>query len=97
MSDDDYTDRHGAVWHTLTVDELKDGPILAQVEESIESWLPNYVSDSGRVSSYDDLLDQAVEGLHLDDGRKADLGNEYDSPLFRRLKAIARRIVRETQ
>jgi hypothetical protein len=92
----DYTDRHGAVWHTLTVDELKDGPIFDQVEASIESWLPNYVSDTGRVSSYDDLIEKAVDGLHLDDGRKADLGPDYDSPLFRRLKAIARRIVKET-
>ena len=97
MNNADYTDKHGHVWHPLTIDELKDGPIVDQVEASIESWLPNYVSDTGRVSSYDDLLDKAVDGLPLDDGRKADLGPEYDSPVFRRLKAIARRLVRETQ
>jgi len=92
----DYTDKHGKVWHTLTVEELAEGSIFEQVESSIEAWLPNYVSDSGRVSSYDDLIEKAVDGLHLDDGRLADLGSEYDSPLFRRLKAIARRLVKET-
>lgn len=83
-------------WHALSKADLAgDSSVRKDVEEAIESWLPNYTTESGRITSYEDLLDR-VDGMTLRNGERLDIGGSVDSPAYRALKALARQIASES-
>lgn len=82
-------------WHRLTLEDLAEGSkTREEIERTLEDWAPNHVSESGRVTGYDEWIERA-EGIELADGTYLDLGPEYDSPEWRALKKIANQIARE--
>jgi hypothetical protein len=86
----------GLVWQ-FTLDELKSGtPTL----EGVEEWWGGEIDrlDDGR--TYDDLLDRLDGSPWLGEHGawyKVDLGDETDTPVYRRLTAIGRRVRAESR
>lgn len=84
------------VYH-LTVESLAaDGADLPLIED----WFESEVERLDRGFTYDDLLDVLERDRYWDGtGERGplDFGTSTDSPVYRRLLAIARRIRRETR
>lgn len=95
MNENEWT-QGDTLYHRVTLDDLADPDFREAIESAIESWLPNYMVND-RVSSYDDLLERLEGPFRLPDGRwvNLDLGDSYDSPVWKKLKSIARSVARQ--
>ena len=83
-------------WHTVTLTDLDDGhPVRQIIEDTIESWMPNHLTDTGRLRDTNGLIERC-EGVDLPDGTRLDLGPETDSPEWRKMVRLARRIASES-
>lgn len=60
-------------------------------EEFVEDWLPSYLDDENRMPSggWGDLMDKGEKYLELD------LGSSLESPGYKRLLSIAKRVKNE--
>lgn len=85
------------VWLTPSKEDLAPGTALREVvTEQLESWHPNHVTDSGRITGYDDWIER-LEGLDVPgtDGVKLDLGSDPTEAPWTILKSIAKALARE--
>ena len=94
----DYTAKDGTVWREPAAEDLAEGtPFRAHVEETIDDWATNYITDGGRVSSYTEWVER-IEGTEWpgSPGVRISLGSSTDkgSPIAL-IKTIARSIAKD--
>lgn len=97
MPENHYTDLKGQKWAQPTLEELKpDHPVHDAIVETLEAWHPNYVTDSGRISSYEDWLER-VEGLEFPDDltTRIEIGSDMTEHPYKTIKKIAQKLAKE--
>lgn len=91
------TDQPQEPYYRFTVESLAKG---GRDFEAVERWFESEIDRLDKGYTYDDLLDLMEKDPWWDENgqrRPLDLGTSTDSPVYRRLLAIARRIRRETR
>lgn len=87
-------------YHPVTEDDLTNVEFRGRLERTFEDTLVGYIEDGRLLRGYtwDDILDKVdSNSFQMPDGRwvNLDFGNEYDSPIWRKIKKIAQKVGRE--
>lgn len=73
-------------WRTIELDEVE--TLHAEIESIVTGWYIDQNIDTH------DFLDR-LEGLHLSDGKRLDLGGSLDDPVIKSIMRYARKFKRE--
>lgn len=74
-----------------TIVETKD--VTDEVLDLAESYAEGFYVNRGERVDWNDLMDR-LDGLELDDRTRIDLGNEYDTPAWRKIQRETRKRLR---
>lgn len=78
------------VWVPVRAAEDVTPALIEAALEVVDGWY-----DGGNITlDWEDILDR-VDGLHLADGRRVDLGSDTGSPAIKALKAAVKKALRE--
>lgn len=85
-------------WFTPSEADLAKGtPLREAVEETLASWHPNYASDSGRISDYEDWLERLEGGVEIPGHPHwyLSIGTDTTEAPYTTLKKIAQAVAKD--